>query len=396
MDFFMLLLTAFEKQALVKVVFSKPTDKATRRTVVTPRAVGGKTVLQAETFRADGKAIHENIPPDDADRLRALIAAHGQANLITSAGDCELRTSKSGKTTLLGGEKLARAIDGGEPPKVAVSANDRKKARILSGDEPFLRLLGVSDENGRVHDKKQSKFRQINRFLELIRDCLPSLPAEGELRVCDLCCGKSYLSFAAYHYFANVLGRTVRMTGVDLKPDVIDRCSRAARALGFDGLEFLCGDVSRYDAEGHVHLVLSLHACDTATDLVLAFAVRHGADVILSTPCCHHELNHTLDCPSLGFVAAHSMLRQKLCDAVTDALRLKFLEASGYTVAALELIDPEETPKNILLRGLRDPSFDPSGDRARRLWNEYATAKRFLVGENAHVQQALSPQTETE
>lgn len=396
MDFFMLLLTSFEKQSLIKAVFSKPADKATLRTVVTPRTVGGRTVLQAETFRTDGKAIHENVPPEDVSRLRALIAAHGQANLFTSAGDCELRTSKSGKTILLGGEKLARALAGGDPPKVAVSANDRKKARILTGEEPFLRLLGVSDENGRIHDKKQSKFRQINRFLELIRDCLPSLPAEGDLRVCDLCCGKSYLSFAAYHYFANVLGRTVRMTGVDLKPDVIDHCSRAARALGFDGLEFLCGDVSRYDAGEHVHMVLSLHACDTATDLVLSFAVRHGADVILSTPCCHHELNHALDCPSLGFVAAHSMLRQKLCDAATDALRLKYLEASGYTVAALELIDPEETPKNILLRGLRDPSFDPSGDRARRLWNEYEIAKRFLVGENAHVQQALSPQAETE
>ena len=322
MDFLLLLLTAFGNGTLVKAVFSKPTDKTALRTVVTPRAVGGGTVFQAETFRADGKAIHENIPPEDADRLRALISAHGQANLITSVGSCELRTSKSGKTALLGGEKLAR--------------------------------------------------------------------------VCDLCCGKSYLSFAAYHYFANVLGRTVRMTGVDLKPDVIDRCNLAARALGWGGLEFLCGDVSRYDAGGHVHLVISLHACDTATDLVLSRAVRWGADAILSTPCCHHELNHTLNCPALGFIGAHSMLRQKLCDAATDALRLKYLEASGYSVAALELIDPEETPKNILLRGLRDRSFDPQSDRARRLWAEYETAKRFLVGENAHVQEALSPQTETE
>ena len=140
MDFFMLLLTSFEKQSLIKAVFSKPADKTTLRTVVTPRTVGGRTVLQAETFRTDGKAIHENVPPEDVPRLRALIAAHGQANLFTSAGDCELRTSKSGKTTLLGGEKLARALAGGDPPKVAVSANDRKKARILSGDEPFLRF----------------------------------------------------------------------------------------------------------------------------------------------------------------------------------------------------------------------------------------------------------------
>ena len=396
MDFLMLFLTAFEKQALSKAVFSKPTDPSQLRTVVTPRSVGGKTVLQAETFRTDGKALHENIPPENLDPIRSLIASHGQANLITSAGTCELRTAKSGKVTLLGGEKLARALSSSEPPKVEIMGNDRKKSHLLTGSEPFLRLLGVSDENGRIHDKKQAKFRQIDRFLALIRDCLPHLPQTGELRICDLCCGKSYLSFAVYHYFANILGRTVRMTGVDLKPDVIDHCNRAARALGFSGLEFLSGDVSRYDAGEHVHLVLSLHACDTATDLVLSRAVHWGADVILSTPCCHHELNHALDCAPLAFISSHSMLRQKLCDAATDALRLKYLEASGYSVAALELIDPEETPKNILLRGLRDRSFDPHGERARRLWDEYETAKRFLVGENAHVQTSLSPQAQTE
>ncbi len=396
MDFYMLLLSAFETETLVKAVFSKPTDKTEVRTVVTPRIVGGVKVFQAETFRTDNKAFHENIPADGADRLRELIASHGQANLLTSVGDCELRTSKSGKVTLQGGEKLSRALTGEAPPKVGIEANNRKKNRILKGDEPFLRLLDICDANGRIHDKKQAKFRQINRFLELIRDCLPALPETGTLRICDLCCGKSYLSFAAYHYFANVLGRRVRMTGVDLKPDVMDYCNRVARTLGWDGLEFLCGDVSRYDAGEHVHLVISLHACDTATDLVLSKAVRWQADVVLSTPCCHHELNHNMNCPELDWIEAHSMLRQKFCDAATDALRLKYLEASGYTVAALELIDPEETPKNILLRGLRNPNFDPSGPKAHKLWDEYLTAKRFLVGENAHVQEALSPQTETE
>ena len=258
-----------------------------------------------------------------------------------------------------------------------------------------MRLLGVSDENGRVYDKKQAKFRQINRFLELIRDCLPYLPKEGELRICDLCCGKSYLSFAAYHYFANILGRPVRMTGVDLKPDVIDFCNSAAQSLGFTGLEFLFGNVAAYDAGGHVHLVLSLHACDTATDLVLSRAVAFGADVILSTPCCHHELNHNLNCPALGFLSEYSMLRQKFCDAATDALQLKYLEACGYTTAALELIDPEETPKNILLRGLRRKDFDPASAEAKDLWNRYEAAKTFLAGEN-HVQKTLSQSAKAE
>ena len=217
--------------------------------------------------------------------------------------------------------------------------------------------------------------------MEFIRDCLDALPGEGALRICDLCCGKSYLSFAAYHYFANVLKREVRMTGVDLKPDVVENCNAAAKKLGFDGLEFFCMDVAKYQVPEPVHLVISLHACDIATDLVLNKALEWKADVILSTPCCHHEMNHTLNCSALSFIADHSMLRQKLCDAATDALRLKRLEMNGYEVAALELIDPEETPKNIMLRALRKKNFDPNSEKAKRLCAEYEAAKAFLVGD---------------
>ena len=371
---------AAESSRLKKAVFSKPADKTVMRTVITLRTVGGKTVAQAETLKTDHKALHENISPADVERFSALVEGFGQVNLLTTAGNCELRRAKSGKTTLLGGGVLSKALQKDAAPTVAVGANNRQKQYILSGKEPFLRLLDVSDENGRVRDKKQSKFRQINRFLELTRDCLSALP-EGELRICDLCCGKSYLSFAAYHYFANILGRKVRMTGVDLKPDVVAYCNGVAQKLGFDGLEFLCGDVSAYDAGEKVHLVISLHACDTATDLVLAKGMEWNADVILSTPCCHHELNHTLNCKALSFIVEHSMLRQKFCDAATDALRLKLLEANGYDVAALELIDPEETPKNIMLRALRQKQFDPNSEKASRLRAEYAAAKRFLLGE---------------
>ena len=371
---------AAEKGTLKKAVFSKPDDDEVGRVVMTLRRIGGRVMIQAETLRKDNKAMHENIDVTNAVRVSSLCAGFGQVNLISTVGNAELRRSKSGNTVLLGGENLRKAMqkDGAETAPIA--DNNRQKSHILNGKEPFLRLLDVSDENGRVRDKKQSKFRQINRFLELTRDCVSHLPVEGELRICDLCCGKSYLSFAAYHFFANVLGRRVRMTGVDLKPDVVAYCNDVAKKLRFDGLEFLCGDVSKYDAGEKVHLVISLHACDVATDLVLGKAVEWNADVILSTPCCHHEMNHTLYCPALSFIAEHSMLRQKLCDAATDALRLKRLEAQGYSVSALELIDPEETPKNVMLRALRMPNFDPSSPTAARLREEYEAAKRFLLG----------------
>ena len=370
-----------EKGALKKAVLSKSNDVANVKCTLTLRRVGGKTVLQAETLRADNKALHENVAINDVERLGEIASCWAQINLLTTLGDCELRSSKKGKVTLLGGDKLLRALQQNDAPCAKIESNNREKNYILSGNEPFLKLLEVSDESGRVRDKRQSKFRQINRFLELIRDCVGHLPATGTLRICDLCCGKSYLSFAAYHYFTNVLGRDVKMTGVDLKADVVAYCNEVAEKLGFDGLEFLCGDVNKYTCDEHVHLVISLHACDIATDFVLNKATEWQADVILSTPCCHHEMNHTLDCEALSFIAKHSMLRQKLCDAATDALRLARLEACGYSVCALELIDPEETPKNIMLRALKRHNFDPASPEAKRLQEDYLAAKAFLVGE---------------
>lgn len=367
-----LLLAAARVSALKKCVCSKPTDPAVVRGNIVCKTIGGKTVWQAETMQ-------KNIPMDDTVALDALLTGYGQINLLTTAGEAEYRCNKSGHAVLLGGDKVRMALLSGTATMLPAESNNREKTYILRGDEPFLRLLGVSDEKGRVHDKKTAKFRQINRFLELVRDVENRLPAEGVLHICDLCCGKSYLSFAIYHYFANIKGREVCMRGVDLKPDVMQTCNGIAEALHFDGLHFSWGDVGAYEAEGPVDMVVSLHACDTATDLVLSKAMAWGASVILSTPCCQHELNHTVNCPELSFLTEHSMLRQKFCEAATDALRLKLLEANGYTVAALELIDPEETPKNIMLRAIRRKNFDPSSPEAAEALAEYESARAFLL-----------------
>ena len=375
-----------QSETLKKVVLSKPQSGDVVKANVTLKSIQGELVLQIESFHSDNKAKHKNIKIGETEALASLIESFSQINLITTAGDCELKRSKSGNTTLLRGEKLEKALfgEGDGTPKVFArvtpTANNKRKNYILTGDEPFLKYLEVSDKNGRVYDKKQAKFRQINRFLELIRDVENALPQEGTLRICDLCCGKSYLSFAVYHYFSVIKGRDVRMTGVDLKSDVIDYCSGVARSLGFGGLEFLCGDVNLYNTDDKVNMVVSLHACDVATDIVIGKAIEWEADVILSTPCCHHDLNKKLNCEPLAFIADYSMLRQKLCDAATDALRLKLMEANGYECAALELIDPEETPKNIMLRGIRKKSFDKNSDKAKKLYAEYEKAYKFLLG----------------
>lgn len=373
-----------QSEVLKKVVFSKPSGGEITKAVITLKSVSGANCLQIESFHTDNKAKHKNIEIGENEAIIQLVETFSQINLITTAGDCEFKRSKSSNTVLLGGGKLEKALfDDSDVKifaKVTPQMNNKKKNYILNGDEPFLKLLEVSDKNGRVYDKKQAKFRQINRFLELVRDVEENLPQEGTLRICDLCCGKSYLSFAVYHYFAVIKGREVKMTGVDLKGDVIEYCSGVARSLGFDGLEFLCGDVNLYNTEDKVDMVVSLHACDVATDIVIGKAIEWEADVILSTPCCHHDLNKKLNCDTLSFIADYSMLRQKLCDAATDALRLKLMEANGYETAALELIDPEETPKNIMLRGIRKRGFDKNSDRAKKLYAEYESAYAFLLG----------------
>ena len=382
-QFAALAMQASRATALKKMVFSRPItgDNAqVLRIVGTLRVIGGTPALQLESFRRDNKAVHENLPLDKEGeaRLAARVAEFGQVNLLTTAGDAEYKQNKKGHAVALGADKLARKLAAQPAQTVTLSGNDKEKSHILTGAEPFLRHLGVADENGRVFDKKRAKFRQINRFLELIRDVLDHLPKD-EIRILDLCCGKSYLSFAVYHYFANVLGMRVSMTGVDLKEDVVAYCNEVARAVQFEGLEFLCGDVGKYETEQKPQLVISLHACDVATDLVLERALAFGARVILATPCCHHELNHTLNCPTLSFIAEHSMLRQKLCDAATDALRLKLLESKGYDVAALELIDPDETPKNIMLRAIYNEKKPKTVREKAAL--ALAEAKRFLLGE---------------
>ena len=372
---------AAERGALKKAVFSKPADPSLLKMAVTPRELKKQPILQCERFHKDNKVTHQNITlTEAADTLSAIAEGFAQINLITSQGECEYKRSASGKEALLGADKLERKLLAANAvPSVAPLSNNREKQYILNGSEPFLRLLDVADANGRVYDRKQAKFRQINRFLELIRDVEHKLPKD-EIRICDLCCGKSYLSFAVYHYFANIKQMRVSMTGVDLKSDVIEHCNRVARELGFDGLEFLCMDVGKYTPEVLPSLVISLHACDIATDLVLTRAADWNTDVILSTPCCHHEMNHNIDCPSLSFITDYSMLRQKLCDAATDALRLCRLEAQGYATTALELIDPDETPKNIMLRAVRKKGFSADSPEAKKARERYQAAKEFLCG----------------
>ncbi len=376
-----LLTAAAEGGALRRLVLSRPKEDAAQKTVGRLCRFRDATVLALEASFPDGKVHHSRLAlPLDREAVAALISPYAQINLLTSEGNAEYRRATSGKETLLAPRDLGSRLSA---VGIVLPAEelDRKKNRILRGDEPFLRVLEVADASGRIHDKKQPKFRQINRFLEHLAEVVPALPKEGLLRVYDLCCGKSYLSFAVYHYLSNVLGREVDMLCLDLKQDVIDFCAEGARALGFSGMRFLAGDVRQTPKE-RPHLVVSLHACDIATDLVLETAISLGAEVILSTPCCHRTLGRHLDCPPLAFASREPQLRQKLSEVLTDGLRTVRLASAGYRVTALELTDPENTPKNTLLRAVLD--HETGAERRReRAAAEYEATLRYLFGEGA-------------
>lgn len=366
---------ALSRKILKRIVFSKPKDNAIKKISASVFSSKNGEFVQFESFTADNKAVHKNVELENAsDYAAELGASFAQINIITTAGECQVLTSKKGKVTIV--NRISKA----EAPKAQTASHDKDRGYILAEGKPcgFLQLLGVMDDNGSVFDRKRAKFRQINRFLEIVKDVESNLPAD-DLYVLDLCCGKSYLSFALYYYLTAVLGKKVKMIGADLKADVIEYCADVAKKCGFDGLEFICCDISKFTPERKPDLVVSLHACDIATDIVLATAVRTGAKLILSTPCCQHEMAKQLphDDDELGFIFREPLLRQKFCDIATDALRLLRLRAEGYDVQALEFIDPEETPKNLMLRAVKSRSAEKKADKYREEYQ--AAVKRLSV-----------------
>ena len=358
-----------------KIVFSRPYDKKIKKATVKLFKKRDEIFCQIERFTTDNKAIHENLTVEEASQKLFVMATEEfvQTDVFSKNGFCEILVSKNGHIHIADKRKKS------DPTKVEEVAEHNREKRYLLDVKThtrFLSLLGVCDDKGKIFEKKRSKFRQINRFLELFDDVYLSLPGEGELTVCDLCCGKSYLTFAVYYYLTVLKRRTVKMYGIDLKEDVILYCKDVAQTLGCEGLEFLCQDITNFSLDGKVDVVVSLHACDIATDVVLDFAIRERAKVILSTPCCHHEMMRQIDVPSLSFVTQHSMLKQKLCDAATDALRGLKLEAMGYRVDMPELIDAEETPKNLMIRAVYNTKRDLANEKIAK--KRYFAACEFL------------------
>ena len=344
-------------ETLIRVILSNPSSKdGVIKICARPMLKNKSLLFQIEEYTKT-QVFHKNLTAGDAGSYltsklssdtSSQTASFKNALVETQSFTANVLVSKKGTITI---KKKVNAS--AKQPKISLSHNRKKKYILEEGiPVPFLIDLGVMTQNGNIINAHYDKFRQINRFLEYIEDILPSLPTGRELRILDFGCGKSYLTFAIYYYLKVLKGYPVRITGLDLKEDVIRHCNELAVKYGYDKLEFLCGDIAYYDGCSQVDMVVTLHACDTATDYALAKAVGWGAKVILSVPCCQHELNKQMKNDPLSPVLHYGILKERMAALITDGLRAQILEANGYRTQILEFIDMAHTPKNLLIRAV--------------------------------------------
>lgn len=363
---------------LIHVVISNSTQKnLVDRIKIRPVLIKGELIYQVSEYKKD-KVFHSNYEKDSLlDKLPSWFdGLFKQAEIKTKVGQVLILISKKGKSTIKY-KKLEPGLmkdKNGDINQQSLNMDEellhnKKKNYILEEGIalPFLIDLGVMTNEGQIIKAKSDKFRQINRFLEYIDDILPYLDKTKELTILDFGCGKSYLTFAMYYFLNIKKGYQINVIGLDLKSDVIANCSKLSEKYGYKKLHFLVGDIASYNGSQSVDMVVTLHACDTATDHALYKAVSWGASIILSVPCCQHELNGQIHNEILKPILRHGIIKERMSALLTDALRAEILESKGYRVQLLEFIDMEHTPKNILIRAVKRNNSDIKTDKEDNL-----------------------------
>lgn len=366
----------FLNDTLERMIFSNPRNREHFiKMIVRPLLLKGTLKFQVEEF-TEKQAFQKNLSREEAlpYLMDQTVGLYRSVEAVSADGSLHVLVSKKGTVTVkqkqTGGraDKTAVEVSQTENGNAAVKINplnidrlrphNRTKQYVLREGipVPFLVDLGVMTAEGAVVKARYDKFRQINRFLEFIEDILPRLDKNRTNTIIDFGCGKSYLTFAMYYYLKELKGYSVQVVGLDLKKDVIELCNRLADKFGFTDLHFYHGDIAGYEGVKQVDMVVTLHACDTATDYAIYKAVRWGAGVILSVPCCQHELNRQIENDLLAPVLQYGLLKERISALLTDGIRAQLLEQAGYRTQILEFIDMEHTPKNIMIRAVKQGS----------------------------------------
>lgn len=353
---------------VIQMVLSNPRLKeGLLKVKIRPVLMKGNLNFQAVLYR-NSKVFHQNFEVSDMISQILMWAENDFKQIELDTVDIHLIVliSKKGKVTMKQKKQNSSVV-----PKSL--EHNRKKQYILQENIPipFLVDLGVQTVEGKIVKSRYDKFRQINRYLEYIQDIIPSLPKGRELTVIDFGCGKSYLTFAVYYYLKEMKGYDIRVIGLDLKEDVIQHCNELKDKYGYEKLEFILGDIASFEGVDFVDMVITLHACDTATDFAIEKAVEWNAKVILSVPCCQHELNQQMKNEIFKPIFQYGLIKERMAALVTDALRAELLKLQGYSVQILEFIDIEHTPKNILIRAIK------TGEKSNNR-KEYERLREFL------------------
>lgn len=372
---FKILDEVINSEKLIYAVFSnvrKGVEKEFVKLKIKPVLLKNQRVLQFE-YEYDQKVFHENLSNVEAiDIAFGLIKTYfKQAMIYTIDADYQVLVSKKGAAKVLEKAPSRNTFD---------LSHNRKKNYIIEENKPcsFLHALGVMDEQGKVFNKKYDKFRQINRYLEMIADCVPHLKTDRKIQVVDFGCGKAYLTFAMYYYFVEIKNLDVDIIGLDLKTDVIETCSQLAKKLKYDALHFVQGDIKNFQGLKKVDMVVSLHACDTATDESLSKAVSWDADVILAVPCCQHELFKKIHNPVMETMEKHGLIKERMSSLITDSIRANALEIMGYGTQMLEFIDMEHTPKNILIRAYKNGEMNEDALKEYKEFTKFWHIKPYI------------------
>lgn len=352
---------------ILKAVISNPKSKSAefKKIVLTLKSIGGAEKYQIERF-TDKQVFHENVDLSAASDIIEGIMNSGYRQLDAwgESASYMIKVSKKSKESLI----KKRIAENSKAPK-SVGSNNRKKKYILKENEniPPLVDLGVFTKDGHIVSAMYDKYKQINRFVEIVDDVIDSAAGASEtINILDFGCGKSYLTFILYYYLTEIKGKTANITGLDLKADVIEKCNNLAEKYGYSGLRFEVGDINGYASEVRPDMVITLNACDTATDFALYNAVLWGAKTIVSVPCCQHELNSQIATDNFSALTDYGLIKERFSALATDAIRGKLLESAGYSVQMLEFVDFEHSPKNLLIRAVKRNTPKAKREAARQ------------------------------
>ncbi len=343
-----IILDSAKDKTFIKAIISNPRNKS-NITKVTIKPITIKSFYMLQFISFDGKKeFHENISLNDLESmLSKTISLYKQIQIYTVNNDYQCLLNK----------KLVANIKKQNPSQAMPdSISHNKEKNYILNDKiaaNFWTRLDIMDKSGKIKPSKYDKYKQINKYLEFIEGCISDLPKDN-IRIIDFGCGKSYLTFALYYYLTNILNKKVTVVGLDLKEDVIKLCNKLADDLGFENLHFQVGDIGKYTTNERIDMVVSLHACNTATDFALQKAINWGSKVILAVPCCHNEAYTQIKNEDLIPILKHGILKEKIAALITDGLRAQLLESCGYKVNVMEFIDVEHTPKNVLIKAVLD------------------------------------------